>query len=300
MSPRTRRLVWGALAAAATVAVALWGLYAAIQGVPSFYRSAVERDETLAVRSSDEFLQQAAATASDVRKPGRWEAVFTADQINGWLAVDMPRNHPGLLPETLLDPRIELSDGDVTLACRYAGAELNAVLTISCDIYLAGPNVLAIRIKGARAGLLPLPLGKIIDGISYTARALELPLEWRRTGGDPVALLSMAPLSGPGSAHRRIQLDTIELRDGELFVSGETEHVTPAAAHAAPRGERGQAAPEPVASAASTELQVADRRADAASGSPPADTPQPAAAGTTEPADQPAAAEAVERPILQR
>ncbi len=196
----------------------------ALRGEPEFYQQAVARDVVLAEQSSDEFLQQAAGVASDVRRMGHWDAVFTADQINGWLAVDMHRNHPGLLPESLSDPRISITPGDATLACRYQGPQLDAVLTISCDVYLSPPSAIAIRIKGAHAGLMPLPLGKVLDAIAHTAQKLEIPLEWRRSGGDPVALLTLAPPHNGSGDRRQIELDTIELRDGELYVAGRTEH----------------------------------------------------------------------------
>lgn len=310
MSPMARKVLWASAAVTSVGLLSAWGVYVALHGEPAFYRGAVERAQVQSARSSDEFLQQAAAAASDVRRPGRWEAVFTADQINGWLAVDMPRNYPGLLPETFQDPRIDLHAGDVTLACRYNGPELNAVLTISCDVSLAAANTVALRIKAARAGMMPLPLGKVIDAISHTARELELPLEWRRSGGDPVALLSMSPLSGHMSAHRHIELDTIELREGELLVAGETQHgaaVTAAAKAAddlrtADRRSQsvggGDAPANPQAAeppAAEQPTQPAD---PAAAASSPAPAASPTAAEPASPADLPAAIETPDQPLI--
>ncbi len=260
MSHKYRILLFSAAGLLLVGGFVAWAVNGAVHGEPAFYHAAVRREPVLAEKSSDEFLQQAAAAASDVRKPGRWDAVFTADQINGWLAVDMPRNYPGLLPNTFSDPRVAIQPGDITLACRYDGPELRAVLTISCDVYLSASNTVALRVKGAHCGLMPLPLGNVLEAISHTARELELPLEWRRSGGDPVALLSMAVLSGHLSAHQRVELDTIELRDGELFVAGRTEHASrsPAAAVAAPP-------PMPVAAASPhsmSPVEIADTRVE--------------------------------------
>jgi hypothetical protein len=270
MSHRARILLFSAAGLLLAVGLATWAIYGAVHGEPAFYQQAVEREGVLAEKSSDEFLQQAAAAASDVRKPGRWDAVFTADQINGWLAVDMARNYPGLLPNTLSDPRVAIRPGDVTLACRYDGPEVRAVLAISCDVYLSAPNTVALRVKGAHCGLMPLPLGKVLEAISHTARELELPLEWRRSGGDPVALLSMAVLNGHLSAHRRVELDTIELRDGELFVAGRTEPAS--------RAPVAAAAPTPPQAAASLSspppVEIADTRVEPAK---TADSIKPAA-----------------------
>ena len=226
MLRRSRVVLFFAAGILSVAGLAVWAINGAVHGEPAFYHEDVEREPVLAEKSSDEFLQQAAAAASDVRKPGRWDASFTADQINGWLAVDMARNYPGLLPSTFSDPRVAIRPGDVTLACRYDGPEVNAELTITLDVYLSTSNTVALRVKGAHCGLMPLPLGKVLDAISHMARQLELPLEWRRSGGDPVALISMAALNGHLSAHHRVELDTVELRDGELFVAGRTEHAS--------------------------------------------------------------------------
>jgi hypothetical protein len=139
----------------------------------------------------------------------------------------VPQNLPDLLPPELTEPRVFIHPGDVTLACRYRSGAVDAVLSFACDVYLQSPNVLAIRIKGARAGLVPLPLGKVLDAITHTAQELELPLEWRRAGGDPVALVNVVPPHARG--HEPVEIDSIELREGEILVAGRTGRVGPVA-----------------------------------------------------------------------
>ena len=50
---------------------------------------------------------------------GRWQALFTAEQINGWMAVDLARNFPNTLPPGVVDPRVDIRPEGVTVACRY-------------------------------------------------------------------------------------------------------------------------------------------------------------------------------------
>ena len=45
-------------------------------------------------------------------KAGHWEIRFTADEINGWLAVDLVKNHPNALPPTLKDPRVSIDPNE--------------------------------------------------------------------------------------------------------------------------------------------------------------------------------------------
>jgi hypothetical protein len=208
------------LTLAGLACLAALGVYGALRRTPAYYAAALVRDQASAARSSDEFLQSAAGVASDSRKAGAWEAVFTVDQINGWLAVDVPRNFPDLLPAEFAAPRVFVHPGDLTIACRYHSGSIDTVLSIACDVYLQEPNVLAIRVKAVRAGLLPLPLGNVLDAITHAARGLELPLQWRRVGGDPVALVSVIPPHARAKA--RFELEHVELGEGEIAVIGHT------------------------------------------------------------------------------
>ncbi len=53
---------------------------------------------------------------------GHWSAVFTDEQINGWLAADLPEKFPQLLPPEIQDPRVVFAPGQLQLACRYTGS----------------------------------------------------------------------------------------------------------------------------------------------------------------------------------
>jgi hypothetical protein len=95
-------------------------------------------------------------------------------------------------------------------------------MSISCDLYLSAPSVVAIRVKSMRAGLAPLPLGQALEAITHAAQAMGAPIEWRRDGGDPVALISIVPLDSNASQRRIASIDRIELRAGELAIAGHT------------------------------------------------------------------------------
>jgi hypothetical protein len=219
---KTRRLVlWIGGGLVLLVAGGLFGLYEAMQYVPEFYRQAVAGDPGSQEKASDEMLQQATALLSDVKKKGRWEAVFTAEQINGWLAVDLARNHPNLLPPSLDHPRVAMLPDQVMLACRFQWGSVSSVLSLTVEPYLAEPNVLALRIRKVRAGLLPLPLGGVLDRISEAAQHADLRLTWRRAAGDPVAIVSFGEAGHiDGKAPR---LEEMQLSNGEIYVAGTTE-----------------------------------------------------------------------------
>src|SRR4051812_46783953 len=96
---RVSILAVGALGIIAAV-VAVSG-YMASRQVPAFYSEALHQAPDKAAAESDTLLANASALMNTARKPGQWEATFTADQINGWLTVDVPKNFPNLLPPTV-------------------------------------------------------------------------------------------------------------------------------------------------------------------------------------------------------
>jgi hypothetical protein len=211
-------LAVAAVVGAIVVGISLFSLYKASQHVPEFYREAISLDPDEQEPARDEFVAQVTALASDLHRSGHWQSLFTDDQINAWLALELATNYPELLRGELHEPRISIRDKEATIACRYENAQVRSVLSLTVDAYLQEPNVLALRIRKARAGALPVPLAQVLDGISRAALQLNLRLEWRKAKGDPVALVTL-PRSRFGQTES-LNLQAIELRDGEVFVSG--------------------------------------------------------------------------------
>jgi hypothetical protein len=223
MSRRKRVLLLTAVAVVALIVLGLLGIFLAARHEPAFYRQALQIDRAVLEKGSDHMLRQTTALAGAVRKKGHWEALFTAEQINGWLAVDMARNHPDALPPMLHDPRVVIDPKHVTVACRFDRDGLSSVLSLTVEPYMPEPNVVALRIVKARAGLLPVPLGQVLDGLSEAARNLQVHLQWRRAGGDPVAMFSLPPTDGD----RPVRIETLRLGDGEVYVAGTTQAEKP-------------------------------------------------------------------------
>lgn len=202
------------------IAAGLGGLYWALKHQPDFYRQAIRRDRPSQKQASDQMLQRAAALRNDVEKEGRWRALFTAQQINGWLAVDFVDNFPDALPDSFRDPRVEIRPREMTLACRQQRGGVDTTVSLTIEPYLPEPNRLALRIRSARAGLLPMPLTPVLDAISAAAAETGLRLDWQRAHGDPVALISIPPPSGQDG--KLVRIDTLRLDHGEIYLAGTT------------------------------------------------------------------------------
>ena len=205
--------------------------YDASQTAPEFYRQALAVDREVQEVASDEMLHQAIELYNDVQKEGDWEAIFTTEQINGWMAVDMQANHPDLLPDYVFEPRVYIDEKGLKLGCKYESKRVSTIFSLDMDMYLAEENVIALRIRNAKAGALPLPLNKVLKGVAEGAQRLKLKVEWRTIENDPVAMITIAP---PKSAEdMKVAVKVLELREGEVYVAGTTNEPSRARLNAA-------------------------------------------------------------------
>lgn len=215
---RLALLVCGGLAGLCAVLLAL--LFAAARHVPSFYAQAVQLDAAAQADESHEFLVATTALASNAHRAGRWQALITAAQINGWLAVDRVENHPDLFAPEILEPRVAIEPGLAKLAFRFQDGNFNTVVSLELEVFLPEPNVVALRIHSARAGAIPIPLGDLLEKVTASATEAGVHLRWLETDGDPTAWITLPAADDPEDLSLR--LDTLQLRDSAVFLSGET------------------------------------------------------------------------------
>jgi hypothetical protein len=195
-------------------------VYRASQQVPEFYQQAIKADTTRQAAASKQMLQQATTLVSDAQKTGQWQAEFTDEQINGWLAVDLVKNHGDALPPEIKEPRVAIRPNGASIGWRWQSEELSTVFSLDVELYLAEPNVVALAIRGAHAGRVPLPLTKILDEVSTAAGNLNLHVRWLKAEGDPVALVTIPPPEDDDK--KLIVVETLELRQGSIFLAGKT------------------------------------------------------------------------------
>lgn len=167
---------------------------------------------------ADEWLSQLIGDASATRI----HEVFGEDDINAWLARELPRRFQHCLPPGVSDPQVEFSIGRGRVGFRYQQGGLEGVVTLDVDVAMTGRgSQLAVHLRGISVGSLPLPVGKVLDLISDAGTRSQGPsyrgpdvVTWTRQGGEHVALL---PGSGPGGGYFNM-LESFSLRDGEVEV----------------------------------------------------------------------------------
>ena len=208
----------GLLLAVGTVLLVAYRLS---QHVPQFYCQALEIDPAAQRQAAERMDRRAMELASNLQKSGHWQMVFTAEEINGWLAVVLPKKFPQTLPAAMADPRVAIEPGGITLACRYGQGSLQSVLSLKIEPYMASPDVLALGIHKPRAGLLPIPLGDMVANVAKAVKDADLDVQRRQSGGDPVLQIGLRPLHG--SNRKSVRIEILQLRQGELYIEGTTE-----------------------------------------------------------------------------
>jgi hypothetical protein len=221
MARKIRIVALGTLAAAFAVVAIVAGVYFAARQVRPFYQQALAVQPEVLERGSRELESRATALYSDVKQQGQWKALFTAEQINGWLATQLASEQNHDLPANVRDPRVAINKDTITLGFRTNSGGVDTVVTVDASVFLTDEGAVGIQLVSVRAGALPLPVMRLADQLADACTKLKLPVRWTQQNGKPVALVE---LHGDADADKtQFFIDSIKLGESELYVAGHTE-----------------------------------------------------------------------------
>jgi hypothetical protein len=208
------------LVAVASVAALLGGAYYAARQEQPYYEEALRAEPEALQRNGKELESRASVLYSDVKQVGQWRALFTDEQINGWLATQLVTILGGKMPDEMRDPRIATAPNKLTLGFRTRTKGVESVISVSASMLVTEFGDIGIRFESARAGALPLPVMAFADQLAATCKQAKLPVRWTNQNGYPIAIVAIA--SKAASDSRDFFVDSIELRTGEMYVAGHT------------------------------------------------------------------------------
>jgi hypothetical protein len=218
MERRRRRLRGILLGCATVVAGCLVVLAALLAYEPAF--PAAQLDDATLERAAARLVTKGSALYAAIRRPGPWEAVVTDTEINAWLATDLPRNHPRLLPRGVTSPRVRFGPQRLVAAARMGFGWLSAPVRIDVGVQLRGINQLTLVLHDARIGAIPLPRPLILQEIARRLAALGVAGDLRRPDGRMVLVVSL-PSTYDADA-MSCWLESLRLDDGEAILAGTT------------------------------------------------------------------------------
>lgn len=149
---------------------------------------------------------------------GRWEASIRADELNAWLATDLPRSHANWLPGGVSAPRIAFQPRHAKVGVRVAVGPLSAVAWADFEIVLRDLNQFAITIERARVGAIPLPRAAILRELAMRLGRLGMMTDLRRLDDRLVLVATVA--GATATAEASVRVESLSLVAGELLVAG--------------------------------------------------------------------------------
>lgn len=235
--PPRRQLRGTVLVACIGLAAALAALAILLAHEPSFYRrgmgpaAATAEGEARARRMVTKASTLYAAVAQPASlvaggQPGSWEAAIRDDELNAWLAIDLPRSHPSWLPRGVTAPRVAFRERHASAAARVGYGPLSAVASVDLEIALRDVNQLGIVVEQAKLGAIPLPSAPIARGLARRLHGLGIMTELRQRDGRLGIVVHFPRTSAAGAAAPRVE--TLSLIEGELLMAGTLQAAGPA------------------------------------------------------------------------
>jgi hypothetical protein len=203
------------------IAAGVAWLFIASQQVPEFYLHAAEIPAEKAAQHGERLERAVLQLQNEVRRDDHFQMTFTADEINGWLANDLLKKFPKLLPPEIHEPRVALEPGKILIGFRYEPGVKTVVTVVLEPILDAESNQLAIRVRQMQAGSLSVPLGALIEQFVKRAQTAKIPIRWEQDDGVPTAVI---PLQFLSDAYRdkHVVVETLQVTAGEITIAGHT------------------------------------------------------------------------------
>ena len=211
--PRPRRRARVALSVAAAIVVVA---IAAAGRTPTWYGARLaSRDAAVEDRDARRLVTAVAGLRGAAVRPGDWGVALREEEINAWLATDLPRNHAATLPAGLAMPRVAVEAGRIRVAARAAAGPLAGTVSLALEPRLRSIDRLECVVAEARLGAIPLPAGPCAHRLAALLRGLGFTAEVRRLDGRSAVVVS---LGGHG-----VSLRGLSVAPGEIVVAGTTE-----------------------------------------------------------------------------
>jgi hypothetical protein len=219
-SSRRRRIVVIGSILLALIAAPV-GIWLSLTHQPNFYRMLVRVPRGQLEAKAKHFVASSLRLRNDIRNERSWEAVFTDQEVNAWLAEDLVTHFADQIPPEVREPRVAFEPDRVTLAFQLDQGPIRSVIWVVAQVRVPEDNVLALTLEKIRAGVVPISAERIIEPL--TAQAVEhgLDIRWTREDDMPVALIRYNPAHGRSD----VVLERLTIRRGAIRLSGRSDRL---------------------------------------------------------------------------
>ena len=186
---------------------------------PSYYRAMVQLSQDQRERKAKHFVAQSLQLRNDICNEPSWEAIFSDQEVNAWLAEDLVTHFADQLPPEVHDPRVLFELNRIVLAFQLEKAGVQSVITVVARPRVPEGNTVELTLEKIRAGILPVPADHILDRIIEHARHHGVDVLWKRRDGYPVVVMRYTP----HLAREDVQLEELEIRTGQIRLAGRSD-----------------------------------------------------------------------------
>jgi hypothetical protein len=216
--PGKRLLVIG-LTLLLVLAAGTGGVWLSLTHTPRFYRAIVHVPREQREQKAKHFSAQSLQLYNDIRNEPTWEAIFTDQEVNAWLAEDLVTEFADQLPPEVHEPRILFELDRVTLAFELDQGPVKSVVWVVARPRVRQPNVLELTLEKIRAGVLPVPADRVIDRIIEYAGEHDIKIERQDVDNVPVVTVRYTP----HSEREDVLLEQVQIRDGQIRLAGRSK-----------------------------------------------------------------------------
>jgi hypothetical protein len=186
---------------------------------PSYYRNMVRQTRQQRAGKARKFVAQSLQLRNDICNEPTWEAVFTDQEVNAWLAEDLVTHFADQLPPEVYEPRVFFQLDHVVLAFQLRQRGVQSVITVMARTRVPAGNTVELTLEKIRAGILPVPADNVLDRIIEYARGHGIDVEWTRRDGCPVVLIRYTP----NLDRDDVRLEELQVRAGQMRLAGRSD-----------------------------------------------------------------------------
>jgi hypothetical protein len=186
---------------------------------PSYYRAIDSLTPQQREVNAKRFVAQSLQLRNDIVNEPNWEAVFSDQEVNAWLAEDLVTHFADQLPPEVHDPRVLFEMDRVILAFQLDKGGVQSVITVVARPRVPSGNTVELTLEKIRAGILPVPADNFLDRIIEHARVRGIDVQWQRREGYPVVVLRYMP----NLNREDVQLEELEIRTGQIRLAGRSD-----------------------------------------------------------------------------
>jgi len=186
---------------------------------PRFYRVMFQVPRERQEQEAKRFVAQSLQLRNDICNEPTWEAVFTDQEVNAWLAEDLVTHFADQLPPEVHEPRVVFETDRITLAFQLDQGAFKSVIWVVARPRVPEPNVLELTLEKIRAGALPVPPDKVLDRIVEHIRERGVDIAWERVDNLPVLTLRYTA----EDECEDVKLVRVEIQHGRIRLAGRSE-----------------------------------------------------------------------------